>query len=190
MTCVLFVDDEPHVLAGLRRMLRSRQGAWDLRFVEDARIALEVMEREPVDVIVSDFRMPGLDGGQLLAEARRRHPEVARLILSGHTDEGDLMRVVTVAHQFLSKPTGPEELIGALDRALRLRDELGGEQIRAEVSGLEAFPSPPTPSATSLMRWSHPTRTPAGSPGSSNGTWPSPPRCSSWSTRRSSPPAP
>jgi HD-like signal output (HDOD) protein len=141
---ILFVDDEPSILAGLRRMLRSRQGMWDMRFVEGAAAALELMDREPVDVVVSDFRMPGLDGGQLLAEVRRRHPDAARLILSGHTAERDLIRVVTIAHQFLTKPSEPGELTAAIERALRLRHELGGEHVRAEVSGIEALPSPPS----------------------------------------------
>jgi HD-like signal output (HDOD) protein len=141
---ILFVDDEPSILAGLRRMLRSRQGVWDMRFVEGAAAGLQLMDREPVEVVVSDFRMPGLDGGQFLAEVRRRHPDAARLILSGHTAEHDLMRVVTIAHQFLTKPSEPGELVAAIERALRLRHELGGERVRAEVSGIEALPSPPS----------------------------------------------
>lgn len=144
MNRILFVDDEPHVLAGLRRMLRSRREVRDMRFGDGPAAALQLMEQEPVDVIVSDFRMPGLDGGQLLADVRRRHPDVARLILSGHTAERDLMRVVTIAQQFLTKPSEPDELVAAIERALRLRHELDGEQVRAEVSGVHALPSPPS----------------------------------------------
>jgi HD-like signal output (HDOD) protein len=113
-----------------------------MEFAAGASAALEVMAAQPVDVVVSDFRMPGLDGGQLLAEVRRRHPDTARLILSGQTAEQDMIRVVALAHQFLSKPCGPEDLMAAVDRALRLRRELGGEQVRTEMQGVRALPSP------------------------------------------------
>ena len=141
MNRILFVDDEPKVLSGLRRTLHSRQGRWDMKFAEGATAALELMAEQPVDVIVSDFRMPGLDGGQLLAEVRRRHPDTARLILSGQTAEEDMIRVVALAHQFLSKPCGPEELMAAVERALRLRRELAGEQVRTEMQGFESLPN-------------------------------------------------
>jgi HD-like signal output (HDOD) protein len=112
-----------------------------MKFAEGATAALELMAEQPVDVIVSDFRMPGLDGGQLLAEVRRRHPDTARLILSGQTAEEDMIRVVALAHQFLSKPCGPEELMAAVERALRLRRELAGEQVRTEMQGFESLPN-------------------------------------------------
>ncbi len=142
MNRILFVDDEPKVLSGLRRTLHSRQGEWDMAFAAGASAALELMAADPVDVIVSDFRMPGLDGGQLLAEVRRRHPDTARLILSGQTGEEDMIRVVALAHQFLSKPCGPEDLMAAVERALRLREELAGHQVRTEMQGFEALPGP------------------------------------------------
>jgi DNA-binding NarL/FixJ family response regulator len=141
---ILFVDDEPGVLTGLRRMLRARREGWDMRFVDSPVAALDLMDRERIDVIVSDFRMPGLDGGQLLAEVRRRHPDTARLILSGQTAEKDMLRVVSIAHQFLSKPCGPDQLTAAIDRALCLRRELGGERVRAEMTGIDALPGLPS----------------------------------------------
>ena len=143
MNLVLFVDDEPRVLAGLRRMLRSRQGTWDMRFVEGGPDALDLMIREPVDVVVSDFRMPGLDGGEFLAEVRRWRPQTARLILSGHTAEKDLMRVATIAHQFLTKPCDGDHLVSAVEGALRLRHEIPGERLRSELTAVTALPSSP-----------------------------------------------
>ena len=144
MNRILFVDDEPRVLSGLRRMLRSRMGEWDMCFVESGPAALEVMEANPVDVVVSDFRMPGMSGGQLLAEVRRRHPDTARLILSGHTEEKDLTTVVSLAHQFLTKPCQPDELVLVVERALRLRRDLDGEHVRARISEVGMLPSPPS----------------------------------------------
>ena len=125
-------------------MLHTRQGGWQLSFVEGAPAALVAMEAEPFDVVVSDFRMPGMDGGRLLAEVRRRYPDTARVILSGHTEGKDLTAVFSLAHQFLTKPCEPEELCAAIDRALRLHQELKGEKVRAEVSGIGVLPSPPS----------------------------------------------
>ena len=144
MNRILFVDDEPRVLAGLRRMLRSRQDEWDMHFVESGPAALRLMETRPVDVVVSDFRMPGMSGGQLLTEVRRRHPDTARLILSGHTEEKDLTTVVSLAHQFLTKPCQADELVLVVERALRLRRDLDGERVRAKISEVGLLPSPPS----------------------------------------------
>ena len=88
-------------------MLHSRQDGWQLSFVDGAAVALVAMEAEPFDVVVSDFRMPGMDGGRLLAEVRRRYPDTARVILSGHTEGKDLTAVFSLAHQFLTKPVSP-----------------------------------------------------------------------------------
>jgi HD-like signal output (HDOD) protein/CheY-like chemotaxis protein len=145
VTRILFVDDEPRVVAGLRRMLRCRPGAgWEMSFFDSGRDALAAMEQQPADVIVTDFRMPGMDGGQLLDHVRRRYPDTARLILSGHTAQDDLMRVITTAHQFLTKPCPPDELVNAIERVVRLRRQLDGGGIRAEVSALGLLPSPPS----------------------------------------------
>jgi len=141
---ILFVDNDFEVLTGLRRQLRSQRDVWDMRFVKGAHAALRVLEAEPVDVVVSDFSMPGLDGGQLLTEVRRRYPEAARLLLSGQTPEKDLMRAVAIAHQFLTKPCQPDELIAAVERTLRLRGELGHDWLRADLNGIDALPSPPS----------------------------------------------
>src|SRR5207249_4909272 len=106
--------------------------------------ALELMLTDPVDVVVSDFRMPGMSGGKLLTEVRRHYPDTARLILSGHTEEKDLTTVVSLAHQFLTKPCPPDELVLVVERALRLRRDLDGEGVRANISGIGMLPSPPS----------------------------------------------
>lgn len=144
MNTVLFVDDEPRVLAGLRRMLWTQRRVWSMEFVDSSHEALRLLDAQVFDAVVSDFRMPDMNGGQLLQAVRERHPDTARLVLSGHTDEDDLLKVVIVAHQFLNKPCAPEDLIAAIGRALRLREELNGEEVRAEVTGIDVLPTPPS----------------------------------------------
>ncbi|HER27012.1 MAG TPA: response regulator, partial [Rhodospirillales bacterium] len=96
---ILFVDDETRVLGGLRRMLRRMQGDWDMAFVDSGEKALEAMHEQEFDVVVSDMRMPGMDGAALLKEVRRRHPLTARIILSGYSEEEAVLRTVGPAHQ-------------------------------------------------------------------------------------------
>ena len=83
MKRILFVDDEPKVLQGLQRMLRSMRNEWGMEFASSGREALEMLERAPYDVIVTDMRMPGMDGVQLLKEVTKRFPLLVRIILSG-----------------------------------------------------------------------------------------------------------
>jgi HD-like signal output (HDOD) protein/CheY-like chemotaxis protein len=141
---ILFVDDEPSMLSGLRRMLRAQRDRWDLSFANGAAEALETMNTRPADVVVSDFRMPVMDGAGLLQTVRERYPGTARLILSGHTDESDLLKVVLLAHQFVHKPCKEEELVAAIERVLRLRSTMGNADVRRQVSGIEFLPSPPS----------------------------------------------
>jgi HD-like signal output (HDOD) protein/ActR/RegA family two-component response regulator len=142
---ILFVDDEPHLLAGLRRMLQIRQGAgWAMSFVDGGTAALEAMQAQPFDVVVSDFRMPGIDGAQLLAEVQVRYPQTVRLILSGYTEQRDLATLAGLAHQFLTKPCDPGELRRTVDLTLSLGRQCGDEHVRAEMSGISTLPSLPS----------------------------------------------
>ena len=141
MLRVLFVDDEARVLAGIRRNLFSHRHVWDMQFVASGPAAIAAMEAQPVDVIVADFRMPGMDGGRLLNVVRQRWPDTGRLMLSGHTDEDDLMKVVSVAHRFLDKPCDRDMLVTSIEQALWLRGALDGTPIRAEIGGIDALPS-------------------------------------------------
>lgn len=113
---VLFVDDEPRILDGIRRSLRPRRDDWDLAFAADGPAALELLAQTPFDVVVSDMRMPGMDGAQLLARVSERHPCAARVVLSGHSEKEAGLRASVVGHRFLSKPCDGQTLIELLDQ--------------------------------------------------------------------------
>ena len=87
---ILFVDDEPMVLKGLQRTLRKMRDEWEMTFASSSKEALDILGAEPYDVIVSDLRMPEMDGVQLLAEVKSKHPEVVRIILSGQVEQEDI----------------------------------------------------------------------------------------------------
>ena len=91
---ILFVDDEPNVLQGLKRMLRGMRNEWEMSFAESGPEALETMTKEHFDVVVSDMRMPGMDGAQLLSEVKKRHPHVVRIVLSGQSDKEMVLKSV------------------------------------------------------------------------------------------------
>jgi HD-like signal output (HDOD) protein/CheY-like chemotaxis protein len=143
MKRLLFVDDEPNVLQGLRRQLRGLAKEWQMSFVESGPEALELMAAAPADVIVSDMKMPGMDGGQLLTEVMKRYPHTVRLVLSGQADREAILQLVGPAHQYLSKPCNPEELRAAITRALSLRDLLASEQLKRLASRIRCLPSLP-----------------------------------------------
>ncbi len=142
MTRVLFVDDEPRVVAGLARMVRTRHD-WEVRLAHNGTQALEAAASAPLDAIVSDVRMPGLDGVALLSEMRRLHPAVARIVLTGHTERGAALRSVGVAHQWLAKPCGLAELVGAVQAACALQSRLHNREVREALGRVGSLPSPP-----------------------------------------------
>src|SRR5215216_3670691 len=101
---ILFVDDEQNLLDGLQNLLRKQRAIWDMHFALGGKAALAELEAAPFHVIVSDMRMPGMDGAELLARVQRDYPSVARIVLSGHAERETVLRALPVTHQFLSKP--------------------------------------------------------------------------------------
>ncbi len=143
MKRILFVDDEPGVLEGIRDLLRPYRRKWDMVFVVSGEAALEELERAPFDIIVSDMRMPQMDGATLLKAVQTRFPRVVRFILSGYSEFEASLSSVSVAHQFLSKPCDPEQFRGALERACSLRDLLNDEALMATIGEISSLPSVP-----------------------------------------------
>ena len=121
---ILFVDDEQEVLNGLRCTLRAERGRWDLHWARGPFAALELLDREGFDVVVSDMRMPELDGASLLQEVRLRQPAALRIVLSGYADGTACARAVPVAQAWLDKPCSRERMVAVIKRAERLNATL------------------------------------------------------------------
>ena len=92
MKRILFVDDEVFVLDGLKRMLRRMRTQWEMEFVDSGEAALGVMAQKEFDVIVSDMRMPNMNGAELLNEVKDLHPNTIRFILSGYSDKDLILK--------------------------------------------------------------------------------------------------
>lgn len=115
---VLLVDDEPLILSSLRRLLRNQP--YDLLLAESGEQALQLLESRPVDLVVSDARMPNMDGAALLAEIHRRSPETIRILLTGHADLPTIAKAINEGriHHYLSKPWNDDELLLTLRQSL------------------------------------------------------------------------
>ncbi|MBI1247475.1 HDOD domain-containing protein [bacterium] len=140
---ILFVDDEPNILSAIRRALRTFRDQWNMLFAEGAEAALAILKKRKVDAIVTDMKMPGINGAQLLNVIQERHPDVIRIILSGQSDEESLQQSVTRSHQFFSKPCDPTELFRTVHRSCVLRDRLSSHVLKELVSRTNTLPSIP-----------------------------------------------
>jgi len=126
---VLFVDDEASILSALRRLFRPQ--GYRVLLAEGGAAALALLEQEPVDLVLSDMRMPGMDGAQLLQTVRERWPDVARLLLTGYADIGSTIAAINQGEiqRYVAKPWDDHELLLAVGDALE-RKRLQAENRR------------------------------------------------------------
>jgi HD-like signal output (HDOD) protein/ActR/RegA family two-component response regulator len=144
MRRVLFVDDDQSILDALRRLFRTRRAEWDMTFALGGLEALKKIEEETFDIVISDMRMPDVDGSRVLDAVRRTQPGCVRLVLSGHSTSDAALGAVGTAHQFIAKPCEPAELDRLLTRILSLRETLSDPAVRELVGGVSSLPSPPS----------------------------------------------
>jgi len=140
---ILFVDDEPNILQGMRRGLHSRRKDWKMSFALGSHKALEVLNDQSIDIIVTDMRMPEMDGAELLAKTCQLSPDTARVVLSGYSKDEMTLRAVGPAHQYLAKPCDFDILTSTLERLINLRKEINNKQIRSLITGMQILPSLP-----------------------------------------------
>lgn len=141
---VLFVDDEERVLEGLERALMGVvDDDCELAFASSGAQALELLAAEPFDVVVTDMRMPVMDGAALLERVYALHPDTVRLILSGQMEPEAALRASTHAHQFLSKPSTAESIYALLRSTDRLRGLMSSKVFRGAVGRVDQLPPLP-----------------------------------------------
>jgi phosphoserine phosphatase RsbU/P len=133
LPCVVLVDDDGLVLSALRTLLEIEGGFQVLGFSDSFR-AIEELERLPVDIVISDYLMPGINGVDVLKKARSLQPEAMRILLTGFADKQNAIRALNEAgiYQYLEKPWDNDQLLLVLQNALRekgLRQQLA-EKIR------------------------------------------------------------
>ncbi|WP_319409951.1 response regulator [uncultured Desulfosarcina sp.] len=143
MRKILIVDDESHLSQELRCMLGAMCNDWNIDYSNNGPDALRRLESEDVDVIVSEMRMSGMDGKELLTQVREKYPEMVRIVLSAFSDHKAIMRTVRLAHQYISKPCDAEILKTMIERAFALKTLLKNQKLRQLIIRMEAFPGLP-----------------------------------------------
>jgi HD-like signal output (HDOD) protein len=140
---ILFVDDEPAILAGLQNLLYKDRKRWEMVFALGGQLALDEIRKAPFDIVVSDMRMPGIDGAMLLNLIKDECPATVRIMLSGHADREAIVRALPALHQLLSKPCDAITLRGAIERSLDGANVDRDAKIRRIVGGIDKLPTPP-----------------------------------------------
>jgi HD-like signal output (HDOD) protein/CheY-like chemotaxis protein len=141
MKRILFVDDEKNVLDGVRRMLHAGRNRWEMEFVGSGDAALLACEQRAFDVVVTDLRMPGMDGAELLGHIRDRFPGSARIVLSGYSEAALAARAAPFAYRVLGKPCNAKELADTIERVCALQDLLCTPALRQIIGTITELPS-------------------------------------------------
>jgi HD-like signal output (HDOD) protein len=141
---ILFVDDEPNILAGMRRLLHPYRDEITPVFAGSGPEALALLDKESFEVVVSDMRMPGMDGAALLTEVMQRWPNIVRIVLSGQSDKETILRSIGPSHQFLSKPCDSMLLLDTIRRSCALRDLLSDAHLQDLVGRMTTLPTLPS----------------------------------------------
>ena len=138
---ILIVDDEPVLLRALVRTFMPFRAVWEIKTAASAEEALELMAQQPFDVVISDMRMPGMEGDALLEEVKRRYPATVRMIHSGEASDESRVRSCGTAHQFLSKPWDVATVQQSLTRIFGLLSAINDDAVREAISGVTVLPS-------------------------------------------------
>jgi len=130
---ILCVDDEPNILSALKRLFRGK--GWQVRSADGGQAALALLEAESVDLVISDMRMPEMDGAEFLAQVRARWPDTVRLLLTGHSDIKAVIEAINRGeiYRYITKPWDDHDIV------LIVRQALERKALEAEKKRLEAL---------------------------------------------------
>jgi len=137
----MFVDDDPMVVRGLARAISTMGVKMNISVRTSAQEALQALEKEVVDVIVTDLYMPNIDGTALLNEVRSRYPAVLRFVLSGEAKPEVMMEAARLAHQYLSKPCDTAKLHQSIVETMARFSMIKMPEVAKTISQLEGVPS-------------------------------------------------
>lgn len=142
---VLFIDDEARVLEGLERsLLMVADDDWELSFVEGGAAALARLRAEQFDAVVTDMRMPDIDGGEVLRQLSELAPTSARIVLSGQMEDASAVTAFERAHQIIGKPCNAEQMVEVLRSAVRHRPLFDLDPFRRAVLSADRLPVAPS----------------------------------------------
>ena len=148
---ILLVDDEPEILFSLRGLLRKE---FEVHTAESGAEAMEILKQHPIHVIMTDQRLPGMTGVQLLHRVLGEYPQAIRIVFTGYADIKAVIDAVNQGHiyRYITKPWDPDELLGVLRQACAAYNRLSEHQrlltdlrayLAASVPLLETLPQQP-----------------------------------------------
>jgi len=140
---LLFVDDEPFFLKAMQRLFHRKN--FETYFAESGQAALELLEKQPVDIVVSDTRMPEMDGYAFLRAARKKHPDMVRMMLSGYSDERETIKALQdgTVTLYLTKPWDNQELISTIESVFATTERLREKQLLSFMNRTSRLPTLP-----------------------------------------------
>ncbi len=144
MKTIMLVDDDPVMGERLRRLLKPLEGDWKMVSVDSGQAALDTLAAERCDVIMTDMRMPGKTGAQLLEEVRTGYPHMVRVLLMDQSDQEGMLRSAGLAHQCLPKSSPLEVFESTVTRACAIQGLLTNGTLLKLVRGMQTLPSLPT----------------------------------------------
>jgi putative nucleotidyltransferase with HDIG domain len=143
-TGILFVNDDQNFIDRLQLALQPQLDKWDVFYANSGEEALAVLDAQTVDLVITDRKMSGMDGVELLEAVMLRHPEIVRLLLSDRAEPSLVMQTSGVVHQFISQHCTPAAIITIIERAVSLRRLLQDSNLKNTISEMDTLPSLPT----------------------------------------------
>lgn len=143
MKRILFVDDEAQILKSLERLFIAYDNDYEVLTAESGAEALAILEKQEADLVVSDMRMPGMDGYELLRRIKLLYPEVLRVILSGYSEEQMIVKALQqgVAKMYMLKPWENDQLVKMIEQLLKTEDLLKSKDLLRIINNIDELPT-------------------------------------------------
>lgn len=140
---ILFVDDEAQILKALKRMIRGTD--YDAVFFDNGVEALAYLETESVDLMITDVRMPKMDGIELLKIVKSKYPKTLRFALSGYTENKKIINAIddNLTQVYMAKPWENKTLLQAISNVFELSDKLRSSSVYDIIAGMKSLPTLP-----------------------------------------------
>ncbi len=139
----MFVDDEETVLTLYRHMFSNKKSDWEIGYAEDGIEALNLMEEEPYDVLVTDMNMPRMNGAELVVQVAEEYPSTARVIITGFSDQKSVIQCLEATHRFLMKPFEVVNLTEIIQTLIALHKSLNQNTLKEFCGQISHLPSSP-----------------------------------------------
>lgn len=141
---ILLVDDEEQIVKALVRRIRVLHPEWEIHMARSGQEGLEILDRTPCEIVVTDLLMPVMDGATFLSKVRERFPKMVRFALSGHAQQDLMLQAISLSHQYFSKPCDTVAFVSAIEESLRHSFSIHEQKLKEIIIHLNQFPLLPS----------------------------------------------